>query len=88
MLLCQASSQQEVASLKEQRDRAETKHEMELTALSSNLAAVRQQVDSSQKKMDVSDAKVKGLTQQLEGKYICTYICMYTVACFLNRIKP
>ena len=46
------------------------KHQVELTALSSNLAAVRQQVEGSRRKMDMSEGKIKGLTQQLEGAYM------------------
>jgi hypothetical protein len=71
-VLPQASTQQEVSLLREQRDRVETKHQVELTALSSNLAAVRQQVEGGRKKMEMSEGKIRGLTQQLEGTCVCT----------------
>ena len=62
------SRQQELSSLKEHRDRAENQHQVELTALSTNLASVRNQLESSRKKLDVYKVKVRGLTEELEGK--------------------
>lgn len=56
-----------MTSLKDHRERADNKHQMELTALSSNLAAVRQQLESTKQKIELSDAKVRGLNEQIKG---------------------
>ncbi len=60
-------------SLKDHRERTDTKHQVELTALSSNLAAVRQQLGSSKQKIDFSDAKIKGSNEQIKGACACVY---------------
>lgn len=70
----QAASQQEVASLKDHRERTDSKHQLELTALGSNLAAIRQQLESSKQKMDFSDAKIKGLNEQIKGAFSSSWL--------------
>ena len=65
--------------MKDHRERTDTKHQVELTALSSNLAAVRQQLESSKQKMDFSDAKIKGLNEQIRGSYIIVSALQYYI---------
>ena len=63
----QTSSQQELTSLKENRDRAETQHQVEITALSSNLSALRQQLESGRRKVDSSETKMREMDRQITG---------------------
>ena len=67
----QAGKEQELKSSREQKDRSDNQHQVELTALSSNLASLRQQGENSRKRLDQYDKKVKGLTEELEGVFVC-----------------
>ena len=57
-------------STHEKKERSDMQHQVELTALSSNLSSLRLQVESGKKKIEFYDNEVKELTENLEGMTI------------------
>lgn len=63
-------------SAREQKERSDRQHQVELTALSSNLASLRQQGENNRKKIEQYDKKLKGLTEDLEGRGLTEIVRM------------
>ena len=67
-LSSQAAAQSSYQTLTDQKEKSAQQHHMELTALSSNLSGLRQQVESYKKRINTAEATVKEQTAQLAGR--------------------
>jgi predicted nucleic acid-binding Zn-ribbon protein len=66
-LSSQAAAQSSYQALTDQKEKSAQQHQVELTALSSNLSGLRQQVESYKKRINIAEATVKEQTAQLTG---------------------
>ncbi len=64
----QSSEQKALQALEEQKRRADMQHEGEITALSSNLASLRQQVENGRRKAEEMEATVSSQSHQIQGE--------------------
>ena len=63
----QAAAQSSYQALTDQKEKSAQQHHVELTALSSNLSGLRQQVESYKKRINTAEATVKEQTAQIAG---------------------
>jgi hypothetical protein len=67
ILFPQAAAQSSYQTLTNQKEKSAQQHQVELTALSSNLSGLRQQVESYKKRINIAEATIKEQTAQLTG---------------------
>ena len=65
--ILQAIAQSSYQTLTDQKEKSAQQHHVELTALSSNLSGLRQQVESYKKRINTAEATVKEQTAQIAG---------------------
>ena len=63
----QNTERQALQSVREHKSQSDTQHETEITALSGNLAAVRQQLESSKRRARELEATVKSQAGDIQG---------------------
>lgn len=66
----QASGQNALQSLREQKASDDQQHKMELNALSSNLATVRRQLEEGKRRVQEAEAAAREKASKVEGEYI------------------
>ena len=64
----QDAEKQALQSVREKRFKVDTQHETEITALSGNLATVRQQLEGSKRRARELEATVKSQAEDMQGE--------------------
>lgn len=59
--------------MRDQKASEDQQHKMELTALSSNLATVRHQLEDGKRRVQEAEATTREKTSKMEGEYIVCY---------------